>query len=55
MSEFESGTVDTDIDLEDTLSILSNYIDSVNTDVDKEKIKTFMKTLYTEAVNQEVV
>lgn len=55
MSEFETGTVDTDIDLEDTVSIVSNYIDSLATDVDKEKIKTFMKSLYTEAVNVEVV
>ena len=55
MSEFETGTVDNDIDLEDTLSIVSNYIDSLSTDVDKEKIKTFMKSLYTEAVNIEVV
>lgn len=54
-SEFESGEVDSDVDLEDTLSILSNYIDSLSTDVDKEKIKTFMKSLYTEAVNLEVV
>lgn len=55
MSEFQSGEVDSDVDLEDTLSILSNYIDSVNTDVDKEKIKSYMKSLYTEAVNIEVV
>lgn len=54
-SEFENGEVDSDIDLEDTLSILSNYVDSLSTDVDKEKIKTFMKSLYTEAVNLEVV
>lgn len=54
-SEFESGEVDSDVDLEDTLSILSNYVDSLSTDVDKEKIKTFMKTLYLEAVNLEVV
>lgn len=54
-SEFENGDVDSDVDLEDTLSILSNYIDSLSTDVDKEKIKTFMKSLYTEAVNLEVV
>lgn len=54
-SEFENGEVDSDVDLEDTLSILSNYIDSLSTDVDKEKIKTFMKSLYTEAVNLEVV
>lgn len=50
-SEFESGEVDSDVDLEDTLSILSNYIDSLSTDVDKEKIKTFMKSLYVEALN----
>lgn len=55
MSEFESGNVDNDIDLEDTLSILSNYVDSINTDVDKEKIKSYMKSLYTEAINIEVV
>lgn len=55
MSEFESGSVDENVDLEDTLSILSTYIESLSTDVDKEKIKNFMKSLYTEAVNIEVV
>ena len=55
MSEFESGSVDENVDLEDTLSILSTYIDSLSTDVDKEKIKNFMKSLYTEAINIEVV
>ena len=55
MSEFESGSVDENVDLEDTLSILSTYIDSLSTDVDKEKIKTFMKSLYTEAINIEVI
>jgi hypothetical protein len=55
MSEFEDGEVGEEINLEDTLSVLSNYIDSVETDVDKEHVKTFMKTLYTEAINVEVV
>lgn len=55
MSEFEGGSVDETVDLEDTLSILSNYVDSIPTDVDKEKIKNFMKALYTEAINVEVV
>lgn len=55
MSEFQQGEVDENIDLEDTLSILANYIDSVNTDVDKNKIKTYMKALYVEAVNAEVI
>ena len=54
MSEFQDGEIDETINLEDTLSVLSHYIDSVETDVDKEQVKTFMRTLYTEAVNIEV-
>jgi DNA repair exonuclease SbcCD nuclease subunit len=55
VSEFASGEVGEEIDLEDTMDVLSNYIDSVETDADKEKIKAFMKSLYVEAVNIEVV
>lgn len=54
MSEFEDGEIGEEINLEDTVSVLSNYIDSIETDVDKEQVKTFMKTLYTEAINVEV-
>lgn len=55
LSEFEDGEIGEEINLEDTLSVLAHYIDSIETDVDKEQIKTFMRTLYTEAVNVEVV
>jgi DNA repair exonuclease SbcCD nuclease subunit len=56
MSEFNEGElVDESINLEDTLSVLGHYIDSVETDLDKEKIKNYMRALYTEAVNIEVV
>ena len=55
MSEFSDGEIGEDINLEDTMSVLSHYIDTVETDVDKEVVKTFMKSLYTEAVNIEVV
>ena len=54
LSEFEDGEIGEEINLEDTISVLTNYVDSVETDVDKEKIKTYMRTLYTEAVNIEV-
>jgi DNA repair exonuclease SbcCD nuclease subunit len=54
LAEFRDGTVDEEINLEDTVSVLSNYIDSVTTDMDKEKVKEYMRTLYTEAVNIEV-
>lgn len=55
LSEFNEGEVGEEIDLEDTMDVLSNYIDSIETDADKEKIKSFMKSLYVEAVNMEVV
>lgn len=55
MSEFNDGEIGEEINLEDTVSVLSNYVDSIETDVDKELIKTYMKSLYTEAVNIEVV
>ena len=55
LSEFNEGTIDAEINLEDTVSILGNYIDSVQTEGDKEAIKTFVKSLYIEAINQEVV
>ena len=54
MSEFQDGEIGEEINLEDTLSVLSHYVDSVETDVDKEQIKTYMRSLYTEAVNIEV-
>ena len=54
-SEFSDGQVDENINLEDTSSVLSDYIDSVETDVDKDKVKNFMKALYTEALNKDVV
>jgi DNA repair exonuclease SbcCD nuclease subunit len=54
LSEFTDGEVGEEINLEDTLSILSNYIDSVDTNEDSEQIKSYMKSLYIEAVNKEV-
>lgn len=54
-SEFVEGNVSDEINLEDTLDVLNNYVDSIETDHSKEEIKKYMKTLYTEAVNTEVV
>jgi len=50
MSEFEADAVgDEHMDLEDTMTLLSQYVDNLDTDADKERIKTLMKTLYVEA------
>lgn len=54
MSEYEDGEIGEEISLEDTVSVLTHYIDSIETDVDKDQIKSFMRGLYTEAVNVEV-
>jgi DNA repair exonuclease SbcCD nuclease subunit len=54
LSEFESDALgDQEIDLEDTVTLLSQYVDSLDTEADKDRIKTLMKTLYVEAQNYE--
>jgi DNA repair exonuclease SbcCD nuclease subunit len=51
MSEFSNGNIDEKIDLADTKQILSDYIDNVDTDMDKESVKNLMSSLFLEAVN----
>jgi len=54
LSEFESDALGgQEIDLEDTVTLLSQYVDSLETEADKDRIKTLMKTLYVEAQNYE--
>ena len=54
MSEFEAAAVsDDDLDVEDTLTLLSQYCDNVVAEVDKDRLKTLMKTLYIEAQHTE--
>lgn len=54
MAEFEvSGSVDDNLNIEDTLTLLSQYCDGVVANVDNEKLKTLMKTLYIEAQHVE--
>jgi DNA repair exonuclease SbcCD nuclease subunit len=52
-SEFRTGEIDENIDLEDTLTVVTNYVDSVQSDTDKDKVKDYMKTLYIEALHVE--
>ena len=55
-SEFEAEAIDDeDIDLEDTLSLLNNYVDSVETDFNKQRVKTLLKELYIEAQHSETL
>ena len=52
-SEFESEALDDAIDLEDTMTLLSGYVDNIETDADKDRLKTLLKTLYVEAQHYE--
>ena len=53
-SEFEDDAVgDENIDLEDTMTLLGEYVDNTNTDLDRERLKTQLRTLYVEAQNIE--
>jgi len=40
---------DKTVDVEDTMSLLEQYVDSIDLDLDKDKFKTFLKGLYVEA------
>jgi len=52
-SEFEAEAIDESVNLEDTMTLLSNYVDSVETDADKGRLKGILKTLYVEAQHYE--
>jgi tRNA uridine 5-carbamoylmethylation protein Kti12 len=52
----DTTLVDDDIvdQAEDTMTILSKYIDALQLEVDSDKLKTMMRELYVEALNTEV-
>lgn len=53
-SEFEAAAIDDeDVDVSDTLTLLTQYVDAIDAEVDKERLKNLMKTLYIESQNQE--
>lgn len=55
-NEFLGDNVnDDEISVEDTPTLLDSYVEATNTDLDKDKVKVLMRTIYTEAVNTEIV
>ena len=51
-SEFEDEAVgEIEVNPEDTLTLLNDYIDSISTELDTNRLKTVMRTLYVEAQN----
>ena len=53
--EFLGENVTTSLeDVENTQELMDNYIDSVTTDLDRDKLKTLMNSLYNEAIDEEI-
>ena len=51
-SEFETeATDDEELNVEDTMSVLSDFVDTIKTDLEKNRIKSILQTLYVEAQN----
>ena len=54
-SEFLGENVLTNIeDVENTTDLMASYIDGVNTDLNKDKLKTLMNSLYNDALDMEI-
>jgi DNA repair exonuclease SbcCD nuclease subunit len=54
LGEYKDGVIEDEISLEDTQSILNQYIDSIETSIDKDILKTFIQSLYIESINMEI-
>ena len=58
VEDFSDALIDDDQEIidqaEDTMTILSKYIDNLTLDVESEKLKALMRELYVEAINTEV-
>jgi hypothetical protein len=42
---------DEELNVEDTMSVLSDFVDTIQTDLEKNRIKSILQTLYVEAQN----
>jgi len=49
--DLSGGEIDSSIELQDTSTIISQYIDGMNISVDKTAVKAYVTSLYLEAIN----
>ena len=50
-----ANVLDDNISVEDTTELLDSYIEAVETDLDKDRMKTTMRSLYVEAQDKEIL
>ncbi len=49
------NVVDDNISVEDTTELLDSYVEAVDTELNKDRMKGLMRGLYVEAQNREIV
>ena len=55
-SKIEADVLDDDtLDLSDTLTLVSQYVDNLDSDVDKPRLNNLMKSLYIEAQEYDTI
>lgn len=51
----ENVEVDESVSVEDTTTLLDSYVDNTETDLQKDRLKELMRSVYVEAMNEEIV
>jgi len=51
----ENVDVDENVSVEDTTTLLDSYVDNTETDLEKDRLKELMRSVYVEAMNEEIV
>lgn len=52
--EYSGDGVDTDIEFQDTAELLNEYVDAVDTGLDRDRLKHIMQKLYVDALNKDI-
>lgn len=52
-ADISAGDITDEVHIEDTLSILNTYIESIETTIEKPKLKSFLKSLHVEAISSD--
>jgi hypothetical protein len=53
--DFSSANISSEISIEDTISILNGYVDTISTTVDQNKLKLYLNSLHAEALATETI
>ena len=53
-NDYSGDSVEEEIDFQDTSQLLNDYVEAVDTPLDRDRLKNIMQRLYTEAQNMDL-